>query len=158
MTIRRWRFSNRQSGFEWIEPLHAYWEVAGDPISDEYDPNDTTSEELLALWARSAREKYPDGLVPIYWFVRTQTGSIGSLIPFQFPHLSLHADFLTEFTWPTEEATGERLRWVTLPVIDKRWNRRSSSKGGFIQEATGWKPSILQPHLFLPSLLEREVN
>jgi hypothetical protein len=26
-------------------------------------------------------------------------------------------------------------------------------EGGFIQEATGWKPSALQPHVYLPTLL-----
>ena len=49
--------------------------------------------------------------------------------------------------------TGEELNWLTLPVVDKLWNRKRADKGGFIQEATGWKPAIFQPYVYLPSLM-----
>ena len=49
---------------------------------------------------------------------------------------------------------GERLNWLLLPVEDKLWNAKQANKGGFIQEATGWKPSILQPFVYLPALLK----
>jgi hypothetical protein len=38
-------------------------------------------------------------------------------------------------------------------VKDLAWNQTTANKGGFIQEATGWKPSALQPHVYLPTLL-----
>jgi len=41
-----------------------------------------------------------------------------------------------------------------LPVQDKLWRPGQAGKGGFIQEATGWKPAILQPFVYLQSLLE----
>ncbi|MBC2868546.1 hypothetical protein H1R13_27335 [Streptomyces mexicanus] len=41
--------------------------------------------------------------------------------------------------------TGERVNWMRLPVMDRGWNGTTADKGGFIQEATGWKPSPLQP-------------
>ncbi|PGH48164.1 hypothetical protein [Streptomyces sp. Ru87] len=40
--------------------------------------------------------------------------------------------------------TGEPLNWLRLPVLDRGWNDTVSSKGGFIQEVTGWKPAPLQ--------------
>lgn len=48
---------------------------------------------------------------------------------------------------------GDRLNGLTLPVDDMRWTRRRADKGGFIQEATGWKPNVLQPFVYLPLLL-----
>lgn len=61
-------------------------------------------------------------------------------------------DFLSFFEWPVHPATGERLNWLTLPVVNKRWTRRRATKGGFIQQAAGWKPRILQPYVYIPSL------
>jgi hypothetical protein len=63
-------------------------------------------------------------------------------------------DFLTFYSWPEDTKTRALLNWLTLPVVDKRWNNQRGDKGGFIQEATGWKPSILQPFVYLPTLLE----
>jgi hypothetical protein len=63
------------------------------------------------------------------------------------------SDFLKFFSWPNDAETGERLRWSALPVIDKVWRDHSlpvgphAEKGGFIQEATGWKPSPYQPYI-----------
>ena len=81
-------------------------------------------------------------------------------MPFQFNHFSGEAeeDFLTVFTWPIDSATGARLNWLSLPVVDKFWNAEAARKGGFIQEATGWKPGILQPYVYLPSLLQGKGN
>ena len=75
-------------------------------------------------------------------------------MPFQFNHtLDLpDENFLSFYGWPAHSATGEQLNWLTLPVLDKRWNAKRADKGGFIQEATGWKPSILQPFVYLPGL------
>ncbi|MFE9968054.1 hypothetical protein [Streptomyces sp. NPDC005525] len=54
-------------------------------------------------------------------------------------------DFLTHFTHPVHAVTGEPVNWLRLPVLDRGWNRTASDRGGFVQEATGWKPSPLQP-------------
>ncbi|WP_392838726.1 hypothetical protein [Streptomyces sp. LN500] len=56
-----------------------------------------------------------------------------------------YEDFLTHFTHPVHVVTGERLNWLRLPVLDRGWNAAVANRGGFIQEATGWKPSPLQP-------------
>ncbi|CUM35746.1 hypothetical protein BN2537_457 [Streptomyces venezuelae] len=53
-------------------------------------------------------------------------------------------DFLTHYTHPAYAVTGQRVNWLRLPVVDPGWNATASNKGGFIPQATGWKPSPLQ--------------
>ncbi|MFD8916081.1 hypothetical protein [Streptomyces sp. NPDC059575] len=87
------------------------------------------------------------------WSVTTPTGSIimkfaRHVWGYQDP--STHddpyqQDFLTHYAHPTRAGTGERLNWLRLPVLDLEWNAKTADTGGFIQEATGWKPSPLQP-------------
>lgn len=76
-------------------------------------------------------------------------------MPFQFRHSARRSDkdFLTFFTWPVDPNTGNSLNWLTLSVVDKLWNSKRADKGGFIQGATGWKPAIFQPYVYLPSLM-----
>ncbi len=45
----------------------------------------------------------------------------------------------TFFTRPKDPETREPLDWLSLPVVDKLWNSQRAHKGGFIQQATGWK-------------------
>ncbi|MBM3942319.1 MAG: hypothetical protein FJ316_05250 [SAR202 cluster bacterium] len=159
MTTRRnnaetWRFQSQRSGFEHVATLAAYWEVSGDSISDDFAPNEISADELFAKWISGYAHKYPDGLIPIGWYVHREgnSGSGYDVMPFQY-RLS-DRNFLTIFTWPIEVKTGKPLNWLRLPVVDKLWNSKRADKGGFIQDATGWKPAILQPYVYLPSLLE----
>lgn len=141
-------------GGEWQAELAAYWEVHLDPMSDDYTPLEISARELFSKWVEKVRNDFENGLIPIHWFVDSPQGGAFDLMPFQFRHIpSLSEDFLTYYYWPTNAATGEPLNWVTLPVWDKAWNARRADKGGFIQEATGWKPSILQPYVYLPALI-----
>jgi hypothetical protein len=153
MAAEIWRVRSLETDYRWEGPLEAIWEVSHDPISDDYTPEETEAGELLHMWAEQVREVYPDGLVPIYWFVYSEGQGKFERMPFQ-RHLGDAEDFLTYFSWPVSKSTGERLNWLTLPVADKLWNEHRANKGGFIQEATGWKPSILQPYVFLDSLLK----
>ena len=61
-------------------------------------------------------------------------------------------DFLTFFSWPEHAETGEALNWLRLPVLNKLWDDGHADKGGFIQSATGWKPSPYQTVMSLNSL------
>ena len=81
-------------------------------------------------------------------------------MPFQYEHLTdmPSEDFLTFFTHPVNSVSGKPLNWLTLTVVDKLWNSKSANKGGFIQQATGWKPAILQPYVYLPALIENSVG
>ncbi len=151
-----WKVTSRQGGHEWSGPLIAYWEVDRDPISDDYTPQEINAAELLSRWVQKVRGAYPDDLIPIHWFVEISEQGKFERMPFQFhPAASGRGsleDFLSFYSWPINAQSGEPLNWLTLPVADKRWNSKWADKGGFIQEATGWKPAILQPFVFLPSL------
>jgi hypothetical protein len=147
-----WKFQTRKSGYEWECSLVAYWEVELDPMSDGYTPEEITAADLLRRWADRVREKHPGQLIPIYWNVESVKGT--EFMPCQFKHVEWQEDFLTFFTSPVHAQTGAPLNWLTLPVVDKHWNTARGDKGGFIQEATGWKPAILQPYVYLPSLME----
>ena len=151
--LLKWRRRGRDSDARWEDSPVAYWEVMGDPISDDYTPDEITAAELLDMWAKRYSEKYTDGLVPIWWSVRGTKTAVAESMPFAYTPWELPEHFLTHYTWPKEAATGRPLNWLSLPVVDKRWNKKHADKGGFIQEATGWKPSILQPFVYLPSLL-----
>lgn len=151
-----WKCQNLKTGFEPEGTLEAYWEVSLDPISDNYTPQEMDANELFHMWARQVREKYPNGLIPIYWFVDCKGDAFATFeaMPFQFEHFPgfVAENFLTFFTWPVNATTDEPLNWLSLRVKDKLWNAKQQNKGGFIQQATGWKPAILQPHVYLPTL------
>jgi len=150
-----WKVRSLRSDYEWEGILVAYWEVALDPISDEYTPKEINARELFYRWAKEVKKKYPNNLIPIYWFVECREQGKFAYAPFQFNHFiesNPSEDFLSEFTWPVNSLTGEKLNWLKLPVVDKLWNSKRGDKGGFIQEATGWKPAILQPYVYLPAL------
>ena len=151
-----WKVRSRRSDFEWSGELLACWEAHLDPMSGDFTPDDISAVDLLRDWTERVEEEFPNGLVPIYWYVLQESHGNLEWMPFQLCHLPSPPpeDFLTHFTWPVNPATGERLNWLTLPVVDKLWNNTRADKGGFIQEATGWKPSILQPFVYLPAILK----
>lgn len=162
----RFEFYGRRVWHRREDYLHAYWELDGDPISDNYTPEEIDAKSLFHLWARSIRERHDDGKIPIYWFV------VGECICESFPGAPLFKvpefiarqevedGFLRYFTTPIEIETGEPIRWTQLYVVNKFWNHKRADKGGFIQSATGWKPHILQPYVELDYLirLEREYD
>ena len=140
-----------------IGELTLLWEAHGDPISDDYLGDEVSARELWRIW----RERYPIdeqaearwgvGAVRILWLIA------GDAAYERAPHavnISGHDTdtFLDHFTMPIEVATGDPIQWSRLPVEDKLWRDERYDKGGFIQEATGWKPSPLQP-VFWPDQL-----
>lgn len=154
---RSWRFINLESGYERVTPLWLYWEVNCDPISDDWSPEEIDAVELWDLWRRKyppeRKEAFGPNAQPIYWYI-DGPGTCESA-PGQdlrvYDHDEVHT-FLDFFTWPVDPVTGERLRFTDLPVVDKVWRtgpipHGAVYKGGFIQEATGWKPSAYQPYM-----------
>jgi len=154
LTGATWRFNSKCGGSESTTDLSVYWEVHLDPISDDYTPDEITASALFRTWVRQVEADpwVKNGLVPIYWYV-VGNGVMESC-PFQYLHSKWHEDFLNFYSWPEASDTGEPLNWATLPVKDKFWCDTKISKGGFIQEHTSWKPSILQPFVFLGSLIQ----
>ncbi|MFF9982859.1 hypothetical protein [Streptomyces erythrochromogenes] len=136
-----WTFRSLQGGHEHATPLLLSWEVNGDPITDDFTPDEITAEELWNRWFSEIGKK---GEAKIYWFVMGSGTFEGA--PFA-RHNPIGEDFLTYFSWPLRAGTGERLNFLRLPVRDKLWNEKRGDKGGFIQQHTGWKPSPLQPFL-----------
>jgi hypothetical protein len=149
-----WKVRSLRSDYGWEGVLVAYWEVYLDPISNDYTPREIDARALFYKWEKRVRKEFRNGLIPISWFVECREEGKFNYMPFQFNHFLGHPveDFLTFFTWPVNSVTGEPLNWLTLPVVDKLWNTRRADKGGFIQQATGWKPAILQPYVYLPAL------
>ena len=150
-----WKVRHRTSGHEMLAELVAYWELEGEAISEDYTPENMSAVDLLALWYSRYGNTIERGLIPIYWFVSCSAHGIFESMPFQHAHVpEVGENFLTHYDWPVDPKTGVQLNWLTLPVVDKRWNRKQAAKGGFIQEATGWKPGILQTFVALKSLLQ----
>lgn len=148
-----WRYST-PAGNEKIGELELIWELLGDPISDDYLPDEISAGELLEQWLRWIWRKkafHRDlGVphVPIYWSVLGESAATLEGAP-PTDLLDRDTHFGTIYTHPTEEQGGEPLNWLRLPVRDKLWRSGHADKGGFIQEATGFKPSALQPALDL---------
>ncbi|WP_432247691.1 hypothetical protein ACRAR1_07010 [Streptomyces sanyensis] len=152
----RWRFRTRMGGYEHVVPLVYHWEVNGAPMSDDYTPDEADAAELWARWIAEFGNRghldYPERLKPgqvtIYWSVLSPGGGgIFESAPYGPPMLwsdSLREDFLTHYSEPVHEKTEEPINWTRVPVRDLGWSSTASDKGGFIQEATGWKPSPLQ--------------
>lgn len=141
-------FYSIKHGFSKNCALDAYWEVALDPISDHFTPNDISAEALFQLWVEEVQRKYTDGLIPIRWFIRGK--GITEFFPYQF--CSSEKNFLDYWTHPVD-TNGKLLNFLKLQVRDKLWNKQRCNKGGFIQQAIGWKPSVLQHAIYLPILL-----
>ncbi|MEB3310386.1 MAG: hypothetical protein VKJ02_09145 [Snowella sp.] len=150
---QKWKFYNRATNKEWIDTLIADYELDYDAITDDYTPEDITAHELFSMWVDQIEKKYPNQLIPISWGLWLAQSYEN--IPFQYPHTGYETEknFLKHFTWPIDDTTGKKLNWLSLPIADKKWNSERADKGGFIQEITNWKPSILQPFVYLPTLL-----
>jgi hypothetical protein len=135
-----WHFKSKSSGVDYAIELALRWEVSGDPITDDYSPDEIDASEIWAMW----RQQYPEDSAEVHWLVVGE--HIGAeFVPFVDRAFS-DENFLTFYTWPVDE-DGNRLRWLDLPVLDKLWREGDAEKGGFIQEFTGWKPSPFQQHM-----------
>lgn len=155
--IRPWRYESAARDHTRVHPLWLYWEMNGDPITDDYFVDEMSADELWREWRRDMEPEpatealFGPGARRIWWFVE---GDGVESAPFQdwrgVPFENWN--FLTHFTWPVDPETDERMSWASLPVADKLWRPGHADKGGFIQEVTGWKPSPLQPFVNLKTL------
>ena len=161
----RWTYSSRQSGFTHTEELALVAELDGDDLTDDYTADEISAHDLWKIWVDRhvdmLHKEWPDlyspGEVHITWGIKgPNRGNVAEYAPHArrlpkpryaalAPDDSFREDFLTHFTHPVHAVTGERLNWLRLPVLDSAWNRTTATRGGFIQQVTGWKPSPLQP-------------
>lgn len=161
MTSPTYRVVNRVGDFERISMLELYWEVAGDPISDNYLPSEISEDDRISaadLWAMwvdyeidrpatrwGTLEHLPIEWQRITWTVQGTDAGIFEFAPHQEKQWADQEDFLTHYFEPQDTQTRVRVQWPRLPVVDKLWRPGRGDKGGFIQEATGWKPAPFQP-------------
>lgn len=155
--MKTYRFTFLKTEIESVGTLKVYWELDDSSISDDYTPDEISPKKLFNKWVSLVREKYPNDLIHIMWFVEVKgnRGSGFEFMPFQYipPNLKHKpTNYLDHWSHPIDCETDKPLNWLSLPVPDRLWNSKSYDKGGFIQQATGWKPSILQPYVYLPSL------
>lgn len=134
--MKIWKVTRKISKYSWESWLDAVWEVSLDPMSDQFTPESKTAAELLDLWSEQVGSLYPDGLIPIRWYVRGE-GQF-EYMPFQYEiEEDPREDFLTYNTWPVEAINGERLNWFELPVVDKFWQPGRSDKGALFSRLPG---------------------
>lgn len=158
-----WSYASLRRDHERTTGLELYWEAHLDPMSGDYTPDEIDARELFELWRRRLDDdgwskRLGEPWVDIYWFVSSPDGG-GTFesAPFEgheYDWLVEGDDFLSFYTWPENAETGELLNWLRLPVRDKLWRPGQGDKGGFIQEATGWKPSALQAHVSVQTLVQ----
>ncbi len=147
----RWTFASLHSGFERTSALYLYGELDCSAMVDDYYELD--GEGQLARYVQYLEEHHPQWLsadaVPIIWFVRGAQTMENA--PFQSGEYGPDGkwgsrnDFLSEFTWPYDARTGERVDWFKLPVRIDRFPE--------FAQALDWAPSALQPTCPLRSIL-----
>ncbi|MFD0207440.1 MULTISPECIES: hypothetical protein [Saccharothrix] len=141
-----WTYRARGTDHTVRTSLRLSWEITGDPISYDYTPDEIDAVDLLRLWVdrchpdNGSERSFGPGMMCISWFVDGPEAHHFEAAPFTAAPLG-DENFLTFYTWPAHVDTGEPLNWLTLPVRDKLWHDGQADKGGFLQEATGWKPS-----------------
>lgn len=118
--------------------------------------SDSTQEDMSARQALKAWLDRLDGAttLPISWAVSGE--GIFEKAPFCPPDEDdpKPENFLTFYTWPVHAGAGQRLKFTQLPIADETWERGlSRGKAGFVQAATGWKPSPLQQTMDLEIIL-----
>jgi hypothetical protein len=157
-TTPTWTFHTLASGHERTTELTLFWELDGDPMTDDYLFEDISAIDLWSRWRRQypkdtdVEKVFGPGAMRIWWFVAGDRLLEGA--PFQDNRGVSHpgGNFLEYFSWPEDARTRERVRWSALPVADKLWRKGRADKGGFIQEVTGWKPSPMQPFVNIHQL------
>jgi hypothetical protein len=156
----RWTWTGRQyRTATFTEELALHWESNGSTITDDYLPEEVSASELWRRWVDEYADRahrdwpglYRPGEVTILWSVTTpNVTGVFELAPHTADRRGtdspLHRleHFLTHYTDPVHAETGEPVNWARLPVLDRGWSTVRVDKGGFVQEATGWKPSPLQ--------------
>lgn len=133
--------TTRRGGRSYTEPLVLWWEIDHDAISDDYYYEEADEFDLFRWWSRKLVSKgcTSSSMLPIWWSVSGPTT----------------AEFAEQSTeWPDgpyfdkyyylAAPNGGHIGVHCLPVADKKWTPAQMDKGGFIQQATQWRPTPLQ--------------
>lgn len=147
----RWTFESRRSGIEKTADLFLYPELdCSSMVDDYYDECGETQLEAYIDYLRRHHPEWLDGnAVPIGWSVVSERPSgVFEAAPFDgYLADGLDMDFLTYFTWPVDERTGEEVHWFDLPV-------RMEWRFPEFARALRWRPSAFQPSCPLLDILD----
>jgi hypothetical protein len=121
-----------------------------DALSDDYDSDEIDARGLWRIWrersptGERAETRWGEGAVRLSGLVSGDAAF--GCAPFAVDISGYESEpFLDHYTVPIEVATGDPIQWMRLAIGDKWWRDGRNDKGGVSQEATGWKPSPLQP-------------
>jgi hypothetical protein len=146
MIERRWRFRGREYGNEKVSPLWLYPELNCSSCVDDAD--DQSGEGQLAYYVDYVQRRYPQwwnaDAVEIMWSVRGDGIFEYAPVPFEACD-DIGENFLTFFTPPVDDKTGEPLNWWRLPVRNTRFPA--------FAKALGWLPSPFQQFAPLRSII-----
>lgn len=150
-----YEFTHKLDGHTRRGYLYAGYEIRYEALSDDYDSAETPAWVVYDRWrdwARTREEHYPLG-VRINWYV-------AGCATFD-DHPTAHDHFpdsdgsykWTHYFHAPKRIDGKPFNWSDLPIEVKRWHPGfSCTKGGFIEEHTGFRPSPLQPFVTLEQL------
>lgn len=144
-----YEFRSRRSDYRKTSRLWLYPEIDCSSMVDEYWDLDGTGQlyAFVEYIRRNYSDEWENDAVPILWTVSGDQG-IAEFAPFAVR--SDHSDwwgrdFLSEFTWPENTATGEPIDWFRTPVVNYRFPA--------FAEALGWLPSAFQEFCPLRSIM-----
>lgn len=137
---------NRQSGNRRTEPLCLDYEVNCSSMSDDWIVDEIDAFDLFDMWFDRYYDKF-SGQAPIYWFVAGPS-VFESAIPQFGPAWDSY------YYPPIEASTGRRVPLCALPVRREHWCEKASDKGGFIEEATRWRPTPFTTSVSMDMLMD----
>jgi hypothetical protein len=157
--MTNWKFYNLKTGENLEGSIEIDWELdLSSTMSENYTLDNISAHDLFREWSDEVEKKYPNGLIPISWFVQVNGPDLDicEQMPFQFEDTpdEKRGNFLAFYTQPINSVTKTSLKWWAMPVKDKYWSSNQHDKGGFVQQATGWKPSVLDPYIDLHVLID----
>jgi hypothetical protein len=142
-------YQHRKLGYTTISTLTAYWEVEFSAIQNEYPSSKFSAIEIFNFWIEHITKYSDSNLLLITWQLENED------MPYQHCRKETGEDFLTYYTHPIYLKTGKKVNFLDIPVANYLSNRHKATYNSeFIQKVTGWKPSILQPYIYLPALLQ----
>lgn len=126
--------SLEDKGDVYMDRFTAVWKLEGSEISSEL--LHLSSSKILGIYLESIKERFPDGVIDIIWFIKGQRNKRLQIMP----RTNDYSSFLNFYSHPICIGGEEPMYWSNIPVSNL--DRIDSS--GFIQELTGWKPKPMQ--------------
>lgn len=133
--------TTKRGGRSYTEPLVLWWEIDYETITDDYDYDEADEFELFRWWSRllESKGRTSTSQLPIWWSVSGPTTAEFAEQSSEWPD----GPYFDKYYY-LSSPNGSHIPVHCLPVADKKWTASQMDKGGFIQQATQWKPTPLQ--------------